>query len=134
MTPRAFLYRATRFAPLIQAARDVLAHAVGIDWRVVSTRLERATRFAPLIQAARDRVARTLDAFRLEGCFRRDVEPRFAAISTIAQVVYFIVARPAIGVFFREGARGVPETTARKFGRHAGEFALRALTHAEQPK
>ena len=44
-----------------------------------------------------------------------------------AQVVYFIVARPAIGLFFGEGARGVPEATAREFGSHAGEFAVRAL-------
>src|SRR4026208_2153143 len=57
--------------------------------------------------------------------------PRFSAVSTIAQVVYFTIARPAIGLFFREGPRGVPEATAHQFGRHAGEFAARALSIAE---
>jgi hypothetical protein len=41
------------------------------------------------------------------------------------------VARPAIGLFFGEGARGVPEVTAREFGRHAGEFAVNALQSPE---
>ena len=62
-----------------------------------------------------------------QGVFRRDVEPRFAAVSTISQVIYFTIARPAIGLFFGEGSRGVPEATARAFGHHAGEFALHAL-------
>src|SRR4026207_601010 len=46
-----------------------------------------------------ERLCGVIEQGQREGCFRRDVEPRFAAISTIAQVVYFIVARPAIGVF-----------------------------------
>jgi TetR/AcrR family transcriptional regulator len=62
------------------------------------------------------------------GVFRRDVEPRFAAVSTIAQVVYFIIARPAVGIFFGSGPRGISDATVREFGRHAGEFAVRALS------
>jgi AcrR family transcriptional regulator len=65
------------------------------------------------------------------GRFRPDVEPRFAAVSTIAQVVYFTIARPAIGLLFGAGAAGVSEAMARRFGRHAGEFAVRALTNPE---
>ena len=66
-----------------------------------------------------------------QGVFRKDVEPRFAAVSTISQVIYFTIARPAIGLFFGEGSRGVSEATARAFGRHAGEFAVHALLTRE---
>jgi len=89
---------------------------------------------AMLLQVAAglfERLCGVIEQGQREGRFRRDVEPRFAAISTIAQVVYFIVARPAIGLFFRQGARGVSEATARQFGRHAGEFAVRALSKVE---
>jgi TetR/AcrR family transcriptional regulator len=88
---------------------------------------------AMLLQVAAglfERLCGVIEQGQREGCFRRDVEPRFAAISTIAQVVYFTIARPAIGLFFREGTRGVPEATAHQFGRHAGEFAVRALSNA----
>ena len=91
------------------------------------------------------RLCRVIEQGQRDGSFRKDVEPRYAAISTIAQVVYFIVARPAIGLLF--GARGergergehgergerggsthgVSEATAKLFGRHAGEFAVAAL-------
>ena len=77
------------------------------------------------------RLCRVIEQGQREGDFRRDIEPRFAAISTIAQVVYFIIARPAIGLFFGEGMRGVPLATARRFGRHAGEFAVHALLNRE---
>ena len=60
------------------------------------------------------------------------MEPRYAAVSTISQVIYFMIARPAIGIFFGLGPGGVPEGTARAFGRHAGEFAVRALSPVEQ--
>jgi len=85
------------------------------------------------------RLCRVIEQGQRDGSFRKDVEPRFAAISTIAQVVYFIVARPAIGLFFggrgergEQGERGgsthgVSEATAKLFGRHAGEFAVAAL-------
>jgi TetR/AcrR family transcriptional regulator len=65
------------------------------------------------------------------GQFRTDVEPRFAAISTISQVVYFMIARPAVGMFFGLGPGGVSESVSREFGRHAGEFAVRALSPVE---
>jgi TetR/AcrR family transcriptional regulator len=88
------------------------------------------------------RLCRVIEQGQRDGSFRADVEPRFAAISTIAQVVYFIVARPAIGLFFGGrggrgvgggrggtggGASGVTDATAQLFGRHAGEFAVAAL-------
>jgi TetR/AcrR family transcriptional regulator len=84
-----------------------------------------------LAAALFQRLCGVIEQGQREGSFRRDVEPRFAAISTIAQVVYFITARPAIGLFFGTGTRGVPEAVAKQFGRHAGEFAVRALSRQE---
>jgi AcrR family transcriptional regulator len=66
-----------------------------------------------------------------KGIFRRDVESRFAAVSTIAQVIYFTIARPAVGIFFGLGPAGITDQTAREFARHAGEFAVRALSPTE---
>ena len=77
------------------------------------------------------RLCELIEEGQRAGRFRRDVEPRFAAVSTIAQVVYFTIARPAIGLLFGAGAAGVSEAMARRFGRHAGEFAVRALTNPE---
>jgi TetR/AcrR family transcriptional regulator len=61
------------------------------------------------------------------GLFRKDLDPRFAAISTIAQVVYFFVARPAIRVLLRAGPDGPSPKVVRDFARHAADFALAAL-------
>jgi AcrR family transcriptional regulator len=74
------------------------------------------------------RLCRVIEQGQQSGTFRTDVEPRFAALSTIAQVVYFFVFRPAVGVFFGQGSTGVADQTARDFARHAGEFALSALS------
>ena len=74
------------------------------------------------------RLCRVIEQGQRSGTFRTDLEPRFAALSTIAQVVYFFVFRPAVGVFFGRGSSGVADQTARDFARHAGEFALSALS------
>lgn len=75
-----------------------------------------------------DRLCRLIRQGQRTGQFRTDIEPRFAAISTVAQCVYFAVARPAIGLFFGQGTRGVPVRTSRAFAQHAGEFAVAALS------
>jgi AcrR family transcriptional regulator len=74
------------------------------------------------------RLCRVIEEGQRSGTFRTDIEPRFAALSTIAQVVYFFVFRPAVGIFFGRGSAGVPDQTARDFALHAGEFALSALS------
>lgn len=63
-----------------------------------------------------------------DGSFRNRLEPRFAAVSTVAQGMYFTVARPAIGLFFGDPISGA---TARAFARHAGDFAVAALSSKE---
>jgi AcrR family transcriptional regulator len=74
------------------------------------------------------RLCRVIEQGQRSGAFRTDFEPRFAALSTIAQVVYFFIFRPAVGIFFGQGTAGVADQTARDFARHAGEFALSALS------
>ena len=61
------------------------------------------------------------------GLLRADLDPKFAAISTIAQVVYFHIARPAVGILLGFGAAGAPEHVARAYTAHAAEFAIAAL-------
>jgi hypothetical protein len=59
------------------------------------------------------------------------VEPKFAAVSTVSQVVYFALARPAVEVFFGSGPAAVSPDGLRAFARHAGEFAVLALSRKE---
>ena len=70
------------------------------------------------------RLCRVIEQGQREGLFRPGLEPRFAAVSTVAQGMYFAVARPAIRLFFGEV---VSEATGRAFAKHAGEFAVSAL-------
>ena len=83
----------------------------------------------PLINqmAARvfSRLCATIEAGQRTGRMRRDLDPRFAAISTIAQVVYFNLARPAVVILL--GKKPLSERTARAFAAHAEHFALSAL-------
>jgi TetR/AcrR family transcriptional regulator len=62
------------------------------------------------------------------GIFRSELDPQFAAISTIAQVVYFHIARPAVGIILGHGVAGPPPETARAFALHAADFAIAALS------
>ena len=61
------------------------------------------------------------------GVFRRDVDPRFAAISTISQVAYFFIARPAVRLLLDESAPRPSGDPAGAFARHAADFAVAAL-------
>ena len=76
------------------------------------------------------RLCSVIEQGQRSGVFRTDLEPRFAALSSIAQVVYFFIFRPAVGVFFGQGSAGLSDQTARDFARHAGDFALSALSPA----
>ena len=63
-----------------------------------------------------------------DGVMRPDLDPKFAAISTIAQVVYFHIARPAVGILLGHGPTGAPAHVARAYTAHAAEFAIAGLT------
>jgi TetR/AcrR family transcriptional regulator len=73
------------------------------------------------------RLCELIEEGQRAGLFRADVDPRFAAISTIAQVAYFLVARPAVRILLGQGAEGPSPEVVRAFGRHAADFAVAAL-------
>lgn len=62
-----------------------------------------------------------------QGAFRSDIDPKFAAISTVGQVVYFFVARPAVRILLGAGKEGPSPATVQAFASHAADFALAAL-------
>jgi AcrR family transcriptional regulator len=62
-----------------------------------------------------------------QGTFRSDIDPQFAAISTVGQVVYFCVARPAVRILLGAGQE-LPADTVQSFAHHAADFALAALS------
>jgi hypothetical protein len=62
-----------------------------------------------------------------EGIFRSDADAKYAAISTVSLVAYFVIARPVVGVALGDGLTGPTDERTREYGRHAAEFALAAL-------
>jgi TetR/AcrR family transcriptional regulator len=68
------------------------------------------------------------------GVFRRSVDPRFAAISVVAQLAYFTIARPAVRVLLRQPADGPSPDMVRAFAAHAADFAVSALAAAPPPR
>jgi AcrR family transcriptional regulator len=68
------------------------------------------------------------------GVFRPDVDAKFAAISTISQVAYFSIARPAVRVLLRQPAGGPSLDVLRAFARHAADFAVAALALPGAPQ
>ena len=75
-----------------------------------------------------ERLCSVIEAGQHEGVFRATLDPRFAAISTISQVAYFVIARPAVGIMLGHGTAGPPREVADRFFRHAEEFALAAIS------
>jgi TetR/AcrR family transcriptional regulator len=73
------------------------------------------------------RLCELIESGQRGGIFRKNIDARFAAISTISQVVYFFVARPAIRVLLNAGPDGPSPKVVRDFARHAADFALAAL-------
>ena len=62
-----------------------------------------------------------------DGAFRKALDPRFAAISIISQVAYFVIARPAVGLLLGHSRTGPPPELSERFFAHAEEWALQAL-------
>lgn len=61
------------------------------------------------------------------GVFRADMDPRFAAISTISLIPYFHIFKPAAGILLGSEGEPTPEQM-QAYARHAADFALAALT------
>lgn len=68
------------------------------------------------------------------GRFRPDLDPAYAAVSTIAQVAWFAVASPVVGPLLAPASAGVTGSAKRplkahrqQFAAHAAAFALSAL-------
>ena len=81
--------------------------------------------------AAFKRLCDVIAAGQRDGAFRQSLDPRFTAISIIAQVAYFAIARPAVGLLLGHGTSGPPARTAERFYAHAEAFALAALGAGE---
>ncbi len=73
------------------------------------------------------RLCEVIEAGQRDGVFRKSLDPRFTAISIIAQVAYFAIARPAVGLLLGHGTSGPPRAVSDEFYVHAEEFALAAL-------
>lgn len=78
------------------------------------------------------RLTGIIDEGQRRGLFRADLDPRLAAISTIAQLAYFTIARPAIGLLLGGPAKTVDDEFVRRFTEHASDFALAALTNVSR--
>jgi TetR/AcrR family transcriptional regulator len=72
------------------------------------------------------RLCEIIERGQASGVFRPALDPRKAAISIVAQVAWFQVARPAIGILLGSPG-GPPPGFADDFATHAAEFALAAL-------
>ncbi len=96
--------------------RELLDHEGAVAGPIFGTVMRGMfSRFAGLIRRGQE-----------EWVFRRDLDPELAAVSTIAQVVYFLIAQPAIRQILDAGhAHNAP--LLDRFGEHASAFALSAL-------
>jgi TetR/AcrR family transcriptional regulator len=103
------------FWPLV--LRELVDHAAA--HAVEQIRLVAATLFRTLCEV--------IEEGQRTGAFRRDVDPRFAAISTVSVIAHFFTARPAIGVFLGGGTGGPAPDTVRAYAVHAADYVLAAL-------
>ena len=79
------------------------------------------------------RVTDLIRAGQEAGRFRPGFDPRFSALSTIAQVAWVVTASPAIGILLGHGPSGPPGEVRAAYATHAAEFALAALRLEETP-
>lgn len=81
-----------------------------------------------LAEGAFRRLCEAIRDGQRQGVFGPGFDPRLAAISTIAQVAYFCLARPLMTTLLAETQEvlATPERI-REFARHAADFAVAAL-------
>jgi TetR/AcrR family transcriptional regulator len=103
------------FWPLV--LRELVDH--GAEHAVEQIRIVAATVFRALCEL--------IEEGQRNGVFRRELDPRFAAISSMSVVAHFFTARPAIGIFLGGTTDGPPPATVRAYAQHAAEYAVAAL-------
>ena len=69
-----------------------------------------------------------IEVGKREGTLRPDVDSEYAAISTVAQMIYFTLATPAIRILLERGDDFPSGDDVAAFGRHAAEFAIAAMS------
>lgn len=78
------------------------------------------------------RVTGLISAGQAQGVFRRDLDPRYAAISMISQVIWFFVAQPVISQLFDRKDLLTPDGQER-FAAHVVSFTRSALLPVPVP-
>lgn len=94
-----------------------------IDWKAAHA--EPAIR--SLSAGLFERLRAAIENGQQQGIFSKALNPRFAAISVVAQVGYLVLASPIAGILLGRGPEGPTREDVRAFGRHAAAFSLAAL-------
>ncbi len=94
-----------------------------IDWKAAHA--EPAIR--SLSAGLFERLRTAIESGQRQGAFSPSVNPRFAAISVVAQVGYLVLASPVAGILLGRGPEGPTADDVRAFGHHAAAFSLAAL-------
>ena len=94
-----------------------------IDWKAAHA--EPAIR--SLSAGLFERLRGAIETGQRDGIFSHHVDPRFAAISVVAQVGYLVLASPIAGILLGRGPEGPTTEDIKAFGRHAAAFSLSAL-------
>jgi AcrR family transcriptional regulator len=99
-----------------------------IDWKAAHAEPAIRSMSAGLFE----RLRRAIEDGQRLGVFSQSVNPRFGAISVVAQVGYLVLASPIAGILLGRGPDGPTPDDVRAFGRHAAAFSLAALrTHTD---
>lgn len=94
-----------------------------IDWKAAHAEPAIRSLSAGLFEKLRT----AIEDGQRSGLFSDKVNPRFAAISIVAQVGYLVLASPIAGILLGRGPEGPTEEDIRAFGEHAAAFSLAAL-------
>ena len=73
------------------------------------------------------RICGFIEEGQRRGDFRRDADPRFTAISLVAQVNWLMLARPAVGVLLGRGLGEVTDADVEAFAEHAASLVIGGL-------
>jgi len=88
----------------------------------------RAGAFLPVATELFRRLRGTIEEGQRQGLFAKDLDPRFAAISVVAQLLYFRLARAVVRRLLESDDPDFPSTELQhEFAMHAAAFGLRGL-------